>query len=306
MNIYEIITERVLDEMKRGEVPWHKPWIFAEGNMWNRVTNKGYSILNCMLLGKVGEYATFKQWKDCGGEVRKGAKSRMVCFWKPYENKNAEPIGFNDDGSLKFPVVPVLRYYNVFHVDDVDGVVAKHKCQSEEMLTRTDVEKHEISDKILSDYFSREKIEVQGFEDNEMSDRAFYQPTLDRIKVPNRLQFADQSEFYSTMFHEVTHSTGHPKRLNRLKLSMFGDENYAKEELVAELGAAFMLNSVGLEVPATFKNSVAYLQSWMQKLEKDPKMVVFAASQAEKAVKFIKGEIQASKKDEVEVEAAGE
>ena len=306
MNIYEVITDRILEEMRNGRIPWRMPWTFAEGSKWNRVTGKGYSLLNCMLLRKNGEWATFKQWKDAGGEVKKGAKSRMVCFWKPYEMKDAEPIGMNEDGTLKYPVVPVLRYYNVFHIDDVEGVTAKHKSPAEELAARPEPEKHEISDRLLSDYFSREKIEVQGFTDAEFSDKACYSPTFDTIKVPNRKQFKEQAEYYSTLFHETVHSTGHSSRLNRHKFCFFGDDDYSKEELVAELGSAFLMNQVGIEQPSTFKNSVAYLQGWMSKLQSDPKLIVFAASQAEKAVKFIKGEIAAAKKDEVEVEAAGE
>lgn len=308
MNIYEIITEKMIDSLKRGEVPWHRPWLMTSQAAWNRVTGREYSLLNRLLLHREGEYATFKQWKECGGEVRKGEKSSMVTFWTQFELKDREPIGFKDDGSLEYPTVPVLRYYNVFHISQVDGVEVKRTSKLNGVNTRPEVEKHMDADKILSEYFQREKIATHL---DAFSNRAFYRPSDDSITLPSRQQFINMAEYYSTLFHESVHSTGHETRLKRLKPAIeqiLGDErkDYAKEELVAEMGAAFLMATVGIDSEGAFDNSTGYIQSWLKALENDPKMVVFAASQAEKAVKFIKGEIASSKVSEENLEAAGE
>lgn len=307
MNLYEIITEKMIEALKRGEVPWHKPWMLTTDACWNRVTGREYSFLNRMMLPEYGEYASFKQWKECGGEVRKGSKSSMVCFWTQFEMKDREPVGFKEDGTLQYPTCPVLRYYNVFHISQVDGVETKHTEKMSDVFSRPEVEKHAEGDRLLSEYFEREKIatRLDGF-----SNRAFYRPSDDTLTMPNRRQFSDMSEYYSTLFHECVHSTGHPSRLHRLKMAIENvledpRENYAKEELVAEMGASFLMATVGIDSPSAFDNSTGYIKSWLKALQDDPKMIVFAAAQAEKAVKFMKGEIKASTKTETEVEAAG-
>ena len=232
----------------------------------------------------------------------------MVTFWTQFELKNEDPIGFKDDGTYEYPTVPVLRYYNVFHISQVDGVETKHSERLNGVDERPEVEKHSEADKLLSDYLQREKIATKL---DYFSNRAFYCPAEDSITLPSRQQFINMAEYYSTLFHEATHSTGHPSRLKRLKPSIemiLGDEQkeYAKEELVAEMGAAFLMATVGIDSSSAFENSTGYIQGWLKALESDPKLIVFAASQAEKAVKFIKGEIAANKATEENLEAAGE
>ena len=138
-------------------------------------------------------------------------------------------------------------------------------------------------------YMDREKIEIN----ETISNQAFYSPTLDYIQVPCKEQYKNVEEFYSTLFHEMVHSTGHMRRLNRIEAGArtgFGSETYSKEELVAEIGAAMTLNRLGIETEKTFKNSSAYIQNWLQVLKNDNKFVVSAASRAEKAVRYIWGE----------------
>lgn len=126
---------------------------------------------------------------------------------------------------------------------------------------------------------------------HEAGGRAFYNPSADAVTLPLMDQFFEVSEYYSTAFHELTHSTGHTSRLNRLsKTAHFGNEEYSKEELVAEIGAAALVNHVGLETPSSFRNSAAYVQSWLKALSNDKRMIVSAAGQAEKAVRLILNE----------------
>ena len=272
MDIYKEITDRIIAQMESGVIPWSKPWV-ASGKAISRSTGKPYSLLNQMLLGRPGEYLTFKQCQQAGGKVKKGEKSSMVVFWKWIEQENEET------GEKK--EVPFLRYYNVFHIDQCEGIAAKHTTET---AFPDGAEPLEAAQDIIYDYLSREGVKLS----HEEGDRAFYRPATDEVVLPIRKQFVSTAEYYSTVFHELTHSTGHEKRLNRLsKPSFFGTEDYSKEELVAEIGAATLVNHVGLETASSFRNSAAYIQNWLGVLKGDKRFIVSAAGRAEKAVNLI-------------------
>lgn len=278
-NIYEEITNRIIEQLENNVIPWHKPWSGISGGAYNRVSKKPYSLINQMLLKHDGEYATYKQWSDLGGKVRKGEKSEIVVFWKIM---NVEE---NKDGKVEKKSIPLLKYINVFHVSQVDGVEPKN-------IKPIDHEPIEEAERIKSGYIDRENIVIEEIVTNE----AYYSPMMDYIQVPCKEQFKDIMEFYSTLFHEMVHSTGHANRLGRLntgvKLASFGSEEYSKEELIAEIGSAFLMNHIGIETPKTFKNSTAYIQSWLKVLRNDNRFIVSASSKAEKAMKYILGTIE--------------
>ena len=272
MDIYKEITDRIISQMESGVIPWSKPWV-ASGKAISRSTGKPYSLLNQMLLGRPGEYLTFKQCQEAGGKVRKGEKSSMVVFWKWIEQEDEET------GEKK--EVPFLRYYNVFHIDQCEGITAKHTTET---TFPEDAEPLEAAQDIIYDYLSREGVKLSHQE----GDRAFYHPATDEVVLPIRKQFVSTAEYYSTVFHELTHSTGHAKRLNRLnRPSFFGTEDYSKEELVAEIGAATLINHVGLETSTSLRNNAAYIQNWLAVLKDDKRFIVSAAGKAEKAVALI-------------------
>ena len=273
MDIYAEITNRIIDQMKNGIIPWQKPWI-ASGSAISHTTGKPYSLLNQMLLGRAGEYATFKQVQQEGGWVRKGEKASMVVFWKWIDKEDEET------GEVK--QVPFLRYYNVFHIDQCEGLEAKH---SKPLPNSANADA--AAEAIIADYVKREGVTLE----HQQGDRAFYRPSTDTITLPMMEQFAETAEYYSTAFHEMTHSTGHAKRLDRLeKTAFFGSDAYSKEELIAEIGAAALVNRCGLETAKSFRNSAAYIQSWLQALKNDKRFIVSAAGKAEKAVALIVGE----------------
>ncbi len=279
-SVYEMVTDRIIDQLENGVIPWEKPWTGVRSGAFNRVSKKSYSLLNQMILKHDGEYATFKQWSDLGGHVRKGEKSEIVCFWKiqPIEEEK-------EDGTKEVKQIPLLRYYNVFHISQVDGIEPLPK---EELH---DIEPIEKADQILNDYWTKEHIKVEHIKGN----KAFYLPTLDMIRLPLFEQFTSNNEYYSTAFHESVHSTMKESRCNRAeerksKLVAFGSEEYSKEELVAELGSATILNMIGIETSKSFRNSSAYIQNWLSVLKNDVKFIVSASSKAEKAVKYILGE----------------
>ena len=277
-SVYEIITERIIEQLENGVIPWQKPWGGTHSGAYNRISNKPYSLLNQMILKHGGEYATFKQWGDLGGKIRKGEKSEVVTFWKiqPYEEEN-------ENGEKVIKQIPLLRYYNVFHISQVDGVEPK------EQLKISDLEPIEEAEKIKTEYMNREHLKI--FE--KVTNDAFYLPIQDYIQVPCKEQYQDIEEFYSTLFHEMIHSTGHKSRLNRPDMQgivRHGSEKYSKEELTAELGSAMIINILGIETEKSFKNSSGYIQDWLQVLKNDNKFIVSASSRAEKAVKYILNE----------------
>lgn len=279
LDIYQMVTDRIIAQLESGIIPWKKPWTGVSplnGGAFNRVTKKSYSILNQMLLGEGGEYATFKQWSALGGKIRKGEKQKIVVFWKVIHKTIQDK-----DGNDKEVGIPFLQYYGVFHISQVDGVEPLNKDELK------DVDPIPEADEIIDSYVKREGIKFQEIASNE----AYYSPLDDRVVVPMKSQFQNANEFYSTAFHELTHSTGHKSRLDRIHIGVaaFGSEKYSKEELVAELGAAGMLNLLGIEIPETFKNSTAYIQSWIKALRNDKKMIVMASSKAEKAIAYILG-----------------
>jgi antirestriction protein ArdC len=277
-SVYEMITERIIEQLEKGVIPWQKPWSGTHSGAYNRISNKPYSLLNQMILKHNGEYATFKQWSDLGGKIRKGEKSEVVTFWKIQQ---VEEI--NEDGEKAIKQLPLLRYYNVFHISQVDGVEPK------EQLEISELEPIEEAEKIKLDYMNREHLQIR----ETISDKAFYLPTADYIQVPCKEQYQNIEEFYSTLFHEIVHSTGHKSRLDRkdIKDCLYkGDENYSKEELTAELGSAFLINMLDIETEKSFRNSSAYIQSWLRVLKNDTHFIVSASSRAEKAVKYILNE----------------
>ena len=277
MDIYSEVTSRIIAEMEKGIIPWEKPWI-ASGNCVSHATGKAYSLLNQMLLGRPGEYVTFNQCQQEGGKVKKGEKAKMVVFWKWIEQEDEET------GEKK--EVPFLRYFNVFHIDQCEGLTAKFAQplpQTAEALPET-----KVAEDLIYEYLSRESNTLTHQE----GDRAFYRPSTDEVVLPIRKQFMSTAEYYSTVFHELTHSTGHASRLNRLtQAAFFGSEDYSKEELVAEIGAAVLVNHVGLETSNSIRNSAAYIQNWLKVLRDDKRFIVSASGRAEKAVNLILGSV---------------
>jgi len=273
MKVNEIITERIMDELKKGSIPWRKPWS-GQGKCINYVSRKPYSVINELLLKQTGEYLTYKQIQDNKGTLKEGSKSDMVIFYKITIVKEK-----NEAGKEVEKRIPVLRYYNVFHISCTD------------LPTKTQPEREfkdvTAAEKLISDYVKKYNIQLY----HNYGDKAFYSPTHDKIVVPLKKQFKDTYEYYSTLFHEAVHSTGHQSRLKRLTslIASFGSGEYSKEELTAEIGSAVLLNKYNIETPESFRNNVAYIQSWLKALKNDSNLIVQASSKASKAVDMIEG-----------------
>lgn len=279
INVYEMVTNRIIEQLENNIVPWEKPWSGTLDGAFNRVSKKPYSILNQMLLKYDGEYATFKQWQELGGHIRKAEKSEIIVFWKMYPIKEKQ-----DDGTEIIKTIPLLKYINVFHISQVDGV------EPLKQKVTHDIEPIDKAEKILNDYWNRENITIEHVK----GDKAFYSPMFDKIQLPLFEQFKQSEEYYSTAFHESVHSTMKTSRCNRQedrkgKVVSFASDEYSKEELCAEIGSAQLMNIVGIETTKSFRNSTAYIQSWLKVLRNDNKFIVSASSKAEKAVNYILG-----------------
>lgn len=274
--VYSIVQDKIVKEIEEaiengGTVPWRKPW--KGGLPKNFITKKPYRGINLLLLDG-GSYLTFKQIKELQKKnpeikLRKGSQSHIVVFWKFVEKENEET---NEE-----EVIPVFRYYRVFSVADVDGI--------EEEQTYFENEPIEDAERLIEAYKQEVSIRILTG-----SGRAYYTPLMDKITMPARTQFPEVEEYYSTIFHEMIHSTGHKKRLNRFTnedQTIFGSESYSKEELVAEIGSNMILSTLGIENPKQQENTIAYLYGWLTAIKKDAKLIVHAAQHAQKAADFI-------------------
>jgi len=270
---YDIITERILDIMAKGTIPWQAGWIGGQRPS-NLISRKPYRGINALVLGIAGYnssyWLTFNQARKKGGRIRKGEKGTPVVFWKWLEKE----IEDSATGEKRTARIPLLRYYTVFNLEQTSGIEAP------ELADKEQISPIDAAQKIISNMPQRPAM-VPG--------RPSYNAKTDIVCLPEFQRFVNAEDFYSTAFHELAHSTGHASRLNRpevMESNFFGDPAYSREELVAEMAAAFLCNSAGI-APATIENSAAYIQSWSKKFEDDKKMLVCAAAAAQKAADFI-------------------
>ena len=280
-SVYKIVTEKIMTALESGEIPWHKPWCSVNAGAFNRFSGRHYSLLNQMLLSKSGEYGTLNQWAKIGGSVIDGEFPELVVFWKWPESPDITSNNSEED-EVRNAVkkYPVLRYYRVYHVSQIKGVTPL-----EHGFRPFNTSPLERAEALLHGYVEREKIHLE----QELSNEAYYSPVTDTIHVPALEQFKYAEEFYSAALHEAVHSTGSKKRLNRKGLQniRYGSEQYSQEELIAEIGRACLISFLNIETDRSIMNSAGYIQGWLHALQDDERFFVYAASQAEKAVKFI-------------------
>ncbi len=281
MNVYEIVTTRILDQLQKGTVPWRKPWSTITAGPRNLITNKPYRGINVFLLGAhrfaSPYFLTFKQALDRGGVVKKGERGCPIVFWKWRDNE--EDSAAESEHERK-PAAPLLRYYTVFNVEQCEGV------PSPAVETRRPFEPLPECERVVRAMPNPPRLEHQGTQ-------AFYRPSTDTVTLPPPERF-NSRELYS-LLHELTHSTGHESRLARKGITdavLFGSHEYSHEELVAEMGAAFICGHCGIDA-ATLTESTSYIAGWLQALQNDTRMVVLAAAQAQKAADLILGHAEA-------------
>lgn len=284
LDAYQVITNNIIESLELGVIPWQKPWSGSNisTSPCNLITKKPYRGINYFMLlaksyakGYTSQYwLTWNQVKKKGGFIKKGEKGTPVVWW------NISQIKEEENGEVVEKQRLFLKYYSVFNVQQCEGVKYTEPAKVEG-LEFTTIEKAEA---IINGY--KDRPEIQHIEQS-----AFYRPSCDIINMPKKETFINEEEYYSTMFHELAHSTGHQKRLNREGVAnhhMFGSHEYSKEELVAEFTSCFLSGEAGI-LSKVKDNSTAYIQSWSKKLRQDKKLIISACSNATKASDYILG-----------------
>lgn len=286
MNVYEIITDRILALLNTGLVPWRKPWRNEVPK--NLISKKPYRGVNILLLGSATYpspyWLTFNQAKSLKGSVKKGERGTPVIFWRVTEEEDA-----NGKRSKDF----VLRYYTVFNVMQCEGI-AIPKIEAPKQ-----VEPIAACEEVIDSYFMPPRIDHGG-------SRACYIPSDDRILIPRREAFSSPEEYYSTLFHELSHSTGAEHRLARKGVTehtSFASHSYSFEELVAEVASSFLAGEAGISA-SVIENSASYIAHWSKVLRSEPKWMVQASAQAAKAADMILGRVAHDASEDASAQAA--
>ena len=272
MNTYDRITDRIIDLLNQGTVPWHKPWKASTGLPRNLISKKPYRGINVFLLMSMSyespHWLTFRQALQLGGSVKKGEKSCPVIFWKQ--------TTIEDKESHEPHKIPLLRVYHVFNVAQCDGI---QDTPAEPIMNATTRPAEIVAN------MPQSPVIKHGMA------RAYYSPSIDTVGMPDRERFDSEPGYFATIFHELVHATGHESRLKRpsiMERNGFGSDPYCKEELIAEMGGAFLCGHAEI-VERTIDNSAAYLKGWLEQLRNDRTLIVQAAAQAQKAADFILG-----------------
>ena len=285
-DVYQIITDLIIEKLEQGSIPWKQPWN-DYGSAQNYISQKPYRGINQLILNVLHAkpfYLTFKQAHSLGGRIKKGAKSIPVTYWNfTFRDKESGRKLTAEEAknrpSKQIAKSAYLKYYRILNIEDVLNVDFD--------LPETIVGKDDYSiaccDALLFEMKDRPDIR------HEHND-AFYNPIQDYINMPPIEHFHTAELYYSILHHELIHSTGHPKRLNRFEhheVSSYGSKDYSKEELIAEIGASFLNGHAGILNETTLADSSAYIQGWLQKLCNDKKFIFEASAQAQRAVDYI-------------------
>ena len=271
---YDRITERIVSLLSQGTVPWHKPWHVQTGLPRNLITQKPYRGINVFLLMAMNyespNWLTLRQANAMGGQIKPGEKSCPVVFWKPMK--------VTDKETKEEKKIPFLRLYHVFNVSQCTGLKNIPPADESAFIQTLPAE-------LVANMPQRPVIK-HGM------NAAYYSPTSDVVGMPDSNRFKTADHYHATLFHELVHSTGHEKRLKRASIierNGYGSDPYAKEELIAEMGSAFLCGYAGIE-DRTIDSSAAYLEGWLKQLKEDKTLIVQAAAAAQKAADFILGQ----------------
>lgn len=321
-DVAQDVTDLIMAQLDAGTVPWHQPWKSTGGALPRSMsTGRTYRGMNSILLGMYAMaegytspwWGTYRQIGELGGQVKKGEKSSLVILYRTIEKDDV-----NANGEDVVKRIPLLRAFNVFNAsqcvaatvpedaeisdEDRERLNAKEaarwaKYTEAPPRTRTEHEAIDDAEAIVKDYFGG----PAGPTLTHGGDQAFYSPALDGVAVPHVLDFKTPEGYYSTLFHEATHSTGHKSRLNRegiVEGHRFGDALYAAEELIAEMGAAMLCAIAGVDQTNTVPASAAYIENWLGALKGDKKLVLKAAAAAQRAANLIAPEPEDESDDE--------
>ncbi len=278
-DIYNRITASIIESLDAGVIPWRKPWI--GGYPANFTTDRAYRGVNTLMLEcsqlsqgfESSQWLTFNQAKKIGAHIKAGSHGTPIIFWRFFEKEKVN----QETGEKWIDRIPMAKGYTVFNSEQCAGLPEKEQQEHLDPIA--------AAEDIINGYKDAPQVEYTG-------GVAKYFPTKDLITLPERKHFASGEEFYSTLFHEAAHSTGHESRLDRNIKNGFGSQAYSNEELIAELGAAFLMGIAGGELVAkTIDNSAAYIAGWRKRISEDNSLIIKASSAAQKAADYITGEM---------------
>jgi antirestriction protein ArdC len=273
-DVYQMITNRIIAELEKGVVPWKKSWTEA-GIPRNLISRKPYRGINLILLASLGYkrnfFLAFNEIQEMGIRIKQGEQGHMVVFYRWIEKEDKENEGI-------IMRIPELRYYMVFNVEQCEGMLG-------DMVPEVSIPNDpiQVCENIVDAMQMKPEICFR-------EQRANYHPFDDNVNMPERKNFIDSKYFYSTLLHELVHSTGHKSRLNRKALmnDPFGTEPYSIEELIAEIGTCYLKSFAGID-SAKFRHNASYIQGWLNKLKNNNRFIVYACGQAQRATDFILG-----------------
>ena len=268
--VYQEVTDSIIKQLENGAMPWIKPWATDSTADKNFLSQAPYKGINRLMLGlssmvqgfNTPVWASFKQWQSIGANVRKGEKGTKIVFYSPVTKEN-KATGESESYNL-------LKAYYVFNASQVDGVTIQAPTVDAKPFNA--IEAAEL------------RIKLTGAVITHGGDSAFYAPSVDKINVPHKASFLTEGNYYATVFHELVHWTGAKHRENREFGKRFGDNAYAFEELVAEMGAAFLCQDYRIQGEL---RHAGYLQSWLKVLRADSKAIFKAAALSQKAADYI-------------------
>jgi antirestriction protein ArdC len=289
---YEIITDRIVSMLEQGTVPWRKPWSEAAGGAGHptSIRNRPYRGFNVFVLASQGYgspyWLTFKQALELGGNVKKGEHATPVILWKTITAK-ARP-GEQVEPGAKPKTFPILVVYRLFNTEQTEGctwpkAIAERLAPREVVIT-PEPERIAACEAIVASMPNPPVIRWGAG-----NGRAFYTPSTDQISMPRRESFLTSEGVYDTLLHELVHSTGAKSRLDRESVTQstgFGTHTYGREELIAEMGTAFLAGEAGI-LPATVDNNAAYCASWIKAIREDKRAIIVAAGAAQRAADYI-------------------
>lgn len=286
IDVYQIVTNRIIEHLEKGVIPWQRSWS-GVGLARNYVSGNTYRGINALLLSitrhSIPCFLTIRQVNRLGGKVKKGAKGEQVIYYnKRFKDNNGKVINEEAAKSMSKDDVTIqsfARYYYVFNVADVEGV--RFTFPNFELLPN---ERLEQCEKLIISIPDKPEF-IQ-----EDAHKCYYSGKRDVINLPPIEHFESSETYYNVLFHELVHSTGHKKRLNRdsfTGLVRFGDALYSKEEVIAELGAVFLSCMTGIDYEPIVENSASYIEGWLKQLREDKKFIFTASSKAQQAVDYL-------------------
>lgn len=276
VDVYQIVTDRIISLLEAGTIPWRQPWKDV-GMPQNLISKRPYRGINLWLLLSLNYeqnlFLTWDQLKKIGGSVNQGEHGHVVVFWKNIVKKIRTESGAEEERNIA-----LLRYYKVFNVAQCRDI----PTSIIEMPVKPDTQPLEACEAILTSMPDCPPIKHKGKD-------AYYHVKEDFINMPRKKSFESLEGYYATLFHELVHSTGHEKRLNRPtinEMAGYGTESYSIEELIAEIGSAYLCSHAGI-LTKSIENSASYIEAWLSQLKGDKYLIISVSGHAHRAVNYI-------------------